>query len=112
MLPTDRNALGSFILALMAFGTAALSVANSEVTCDSRPMRPGEICEEIKKGEPIRMSYEEKKTRDTVFTIACFAGGAAGLGATGWFLLRGRQRRREEAATAVSVADFMRWSHS
>ncbi|GIE89030.1 hypothetical protein [Actinoplanes regularis] len=89
-------------LALIPLGLVN-ATSTDEVTCGSRVMEQGDICETTRRGSTTERSYDEQKKSDVTggYVLAGVGGVLVLVGAT-QFVLRAR-RRSEAAATTIAA---------
>ncbi|GHJ49812.1 hypothetical protein Cs7R123_71540 [Catellatospora sp. TT07R-123] len=96
------NKYGLLIVGLLVLGAGFYMVNQTDVTCGSDVMSPGDICQTTRKGHTTESTYEEEKSsQHTGGMIAMGLGGAAALGGAGWIvvgLLRGKREDDETPA--------------
>ncbi|MGC9668756.1 hypothetical protein ACNTMW_19635 [Planosporangium sp. 12N6] len=101
---TKHNIVGAIILGLILLPAGVYFLNRTDVTCGTgQSMRPGDICEETRKGRTTSYTYEERQAYWQRMGWFGTGAGVVALGAGGWLIVRRRRTQAAEAEAEVGA---------
>jgi hypothetical protein len=79
----------------------ALNLADSEVKCGAKVMRPGDICESTRKGITTERTYDQQRSENRRVGFLSTGGGVAVTLVSGTLLAGAVRKRRDKPQPGV-----------